>query len=139
VLLLELATGSCVHTFPERADHIAFGLDGRFVMSAGKSLWSGELDCEYEFPEPADWDEGARPYLETFLTLHTPYAGELPSNREPTEDEAQAALTRASTPTWSDEDFKGLLLELGYRGYGWLRPEGVRHKLADLARSRQGL
>jgi len=136
--LLELATGNCVHTFPNGADFIEFGLNGRFVMSSGKSLWSGELDWEYEFPETADWDDGARPFLESFLTLHTPYAGDWPRDREPTEEEVQAALTRGGTPSWTENEFQLFLADLGYRGYGWLRPDGVRQKLAELARSRQG-
>ena len=28
-------------------------------------------------------------------------------------------------PTSTEDDFQQLLTELGYRGYGWLRPEGV--------------
>ena len=96
----------------------------RFVLSASEDatvrLW--ELDWDYDFPDPADWDEGARPYLDIFLTLHTPYGPD--------------GLTRRGKPQWSEGDFQNLLKDLGYRGYGWLRPEGVRKKLEELARER---
>lgn len=98
------------------------------------SVWM--LDWELENREPADWDEGARPYIETFLTLHTPYAGELPADRQPTEDEIGIALTRRGKPVWSDKDFERLLYTLGCAGYGWLRSEGVRRELEKMAANR---
>ena len=65
-----------------------------------------DIDWEYHFPGWQNWDEGARPYLEIFLTLH---------------------------PDWSDADFNNILIpDLQNRGYGWLRPEGVRIKLDEL-------
>jgi len=45
-------------------------------------------------------------------------------------------LTRLSKPTWTEEDFKGLLHTLGCAGYGWLRQEGVRRKLEEMAGKR---
>jgi hypothetical protein len=110
--------------------------------------------------QPADWDPGAQPYLETFLTTHTPYQGALPTDDELTQvltrraltrrgkptceggltdDELtqaliRRALTRRGKPTWSEEDFQQLLLyTLGCAGYGWLRPEGVRRELERMA------
>jgi len=35
-------------------------------------------------------------------------------------------------PEWTEEDFQKLLTELQHRGYGWLRPEGVRHQLEKM-------
>jgi len=103
---------------------LSFSPDGRFLAVAGEStsICLLELDWEYEFPEEKDWDEGARPYLEIFLTLHTPYGPD--------------GLTRQGKPQWTEEDFQKLLQELGSRGYGWLRPEGVRRKLEELAKGR---
>jgi WD40 repeat protein len=138
VKLWDIATGNCLHTFGEHRDRVGcvhLGVDGRFALSGSDDktikLWA--LDWELEDKEPADWDEGARPYLETFLTLHTPYAGTLPHNREPSEDEITLALTRRGKPVWAEEDFQGLLYTLGCAGYGWLRPEGVRRKLEEMA------
>jgi len=103
---------------------VAFSQDGRCAFSAGLDgtikVWA--LDWDYDFPDPADWDEGAQPYLDIFLTLHTPYGPD--------------GLSRVGKPQWTEEDFQKLLQELGYRGYGWLRPEGVRRELEKMARER---
>jgi len=65
-----------------------------------------DLDYDLTFPGWKNWDEGARPYLEIFLTLH---------------------------PNYTEEDFNNILIpDLQNRGYGWLRPEGVRIKLDEL-------
>jgi hypothetical protein len=45
---------------------------------------------------------------------------------------------RHSLPTWSDADFQHLLHILGCSGLGWLRPEGVRKKLNEMAATWQG-
>ena len=132
VRLWDLATGREVrrmegHTEPVRS--VAFSPDGRYALSGSGSwestdhtlrLW--EFDWEWDFPDPADWDEGARPYLEIFLTLHTPYGPD--------------GLSRVGAPQWTEEDFQQLLKELGIRGYGWLRPAGVRRELERMARER---
>jgi hypothetical protein len=110
------------HTQPVTG--FAMSADGHWIVSASldRTIRVWELDWEYEFPEPADWDKGARPYLENFLTLHTPSGPD--------------GLSRVGTPAWSEADFEHLLAELGLRGYGWLRPAGVRRKLAKLAARR---
>ncbi|MDR1223805.1 MAG: hypothetical protein LBL07_13160, partial [Tannerella sp.] len=86
---------------------VCFNLDGtRIISGGGREIIIYDLDYELSFPGWADWDEGARPYLDIFLTLH---------------------------PHWTDEDFDTILIpELQRRGYGWLRPEGVRVKLEEL-------
>ncbi|MDD3337082.1 MAG: tetratricopeptide repeat protein, partial [Eubacteriales bacterium] len=87
---------------------VAFSSDGRsFVYSCyDKNVHFGHIEYVNRFPGWADWDEGARPYLEIFLTLH---------------------------PAWTEANFGGLIAELKNRGYGWLRPEGVRAKLKEIA------
>jgi WD40 repeat protein/serine/threonine protein kinase len=141
--LWELATGKCVRTFEGHTNavvSVSISPDGCWALSGSDDqtlrLW--ELDWEYEFPPPTDWDEGARPYLETFLTLRTPLAGELPKDRQPSAEEVTLALTRRGKPSWSEEDFNGLLHTLACAGYGWLRPEGVRRELEKLAASWTG-
>lgn len=116
---------------------VSVSSDGRWIVSGTWStarLW--ELDWVLETHDPAEWDEGARPCLEAWLTLHTPYAAELPQDREPTEQEIQQALTRGGTPIWNEEDFQELLHQLQDAGYGWLEPEGVRKQLVSMMRER---
>ncbi len=113
----------CLQGHTHRVSSVAISADGRYVVSGS---WDGTiriwaLDWDYAFPHPADWDEGAQPYLETFLAVHTPCGSD--------------NLTRLAEPQWNETDFHNLLKELGYRGYGWLRPEGVRRKLEEIARN----
>ncbi|RLI14983.1 protein kinase, partial [Candidatus Bathyarchaeota archaeon] len=113
--LWDIEKGNCTRVFKGHTDLVfclSFSPDGRYVVSGSKdktlSLW--ELDWEYEFPEPKDWDERARPYLKIFLHLH---------------------------PNWTEEDFKKLLSELGLRGFGWLKPEGIKRELEKMSKKRQ--
>jgi WD40 repeat protein len=147
----ELATGCCLRTFEGHAHtvtSVCMSADGRYVLSGlrahgimgihEKTLNVWFLDWELEANQPVDWDEGARPYLEVFLATHQPYAGELPADRTPTDEELVQALTRKGRPVWTEDDFSQFLYTLGCAGYGWLRPEGVRRELekmsADLRR-----
>jgi WD40 repeat protein len=121
--LWDIATGDCLHTFEGHAGRICAAVisaDGRYALSGGddKTLRLWPLGWELEPKEPADWDEGAAPYLLSFLRLHTP---------------AVAELTRRGQPSWTEADFRKLLFGLGCAGYGWLQLEGVRAKLNELA------
>jgi WD40 repeat protein len=117
---------------------IAFTPDGHYVVSASEdqTLRVWELDWDYEFPASAEWDEGARPVLDAFLDIHTHYVGALPKDHIPTDQEILLAASSQGKATWSEADFQQLLVALGFRGYGWLRPEGVRQKLNELASER---
>ena len=128
-------TGNCLRTFEgEGYGSICVSPDGRYVLAikSGKIIRLF-LDWELEERPPADWDEGARPYLNNFLSIHTPYAFDLPEGKSLSEEEAAVALRRKGKPRWSEEDFSGLLFNLGCAGYGWLRPEGVRRELEAMA------
>ena len=83
------------------------GIDPGYGDSRDNTLRLWFLDWEVEDREPADWDEGARHYLDTFLRLHTPP----PSGR----------FRQHLAPAWTGEDFGRLLYTLGCAGYGWLR------------------
>jgi serine/threonine protein kinase len=138
VRLWELATGQCVRTFEGHAnwvDSVSISPDGRWALSGSSDntlrLW--EFDWECEFTPPVDWNEGARPHLENFLSLHTPYEAILPRDRKPSEEEVQQVLTRRGAPSWTEDDFKDLLNRLCFAGYGWLRPQGIRQKLEEMA------
>ncbi len=136
----DLKTGECVRQFESNLviPTVVFSPDGCHLLTQGQGsnirMWT--LDWELDPPEQADWHEGAHPYLEQFLTLHTPFAGPLPEERRAPEEEVTLALTHKGKPQWTEEDFQGLLVNLGRLGYGWLRPEGVRAKLEELANSR---
>jgi len=134
--LWNVATGECVRVFKGHTggvNSLCLSADGRWALSGSYDntlrLW--ELDWDYEAMDPADWDESARPYLENFLTLHTPYAASLPDG-EPSEAEIIRALTREGTPVYTDDDFNQLLETFANAGYGWLRPEGVRRELEKM-------
>jgi hypothetical protein len=147
-----------LRTFAGHADavtSVAFSGDARFILSgsADRSLRLWILDWELASKTPADWDEGARPYLEMFLSLHTPFAV-LEAERKRTvtervrsrlfgstlaEEKPAVTLTRRGQPAWTEKDFQTLLRTLGYAGYGWLKPEGIRRQLNQMVRSWIGL
>ena len=84
--------------------------DGRYVVTGSHDatvrVW--ELIWDLEFPDPVDWDEGVRPYLEIFLTLRN--------------------------GKWTEEDYQELISGLAEkRGYGWVRPEGIRKELEKMS------
>jgi serine/threonine protein kinase/WD40 repeat protein len=129
--LWDMSEGRCLLTLEGHTDRVwsvALSADGRFAVSGSgdRTLRRWTLDWELEDRPPADWDEGARPYLAAFLSAHTPYAADLPQGREPSAEELTLALTRWGKPVVSEEDFQQLLFTLGCAGYGWIRPEGVR-------------
>ncbi len=125
--LWDLRTGECLHVMKGHDDWVgcvAWSPDGRYALSGGHDatlrLW--EFDWGYEFPTEINWAEAAAPYLDSFLTLHTPVGPE--------------GLARQGTPSWTDEHFVRLLRDLSLHGYGWLMPEGVVRKLNALATAR---
>lgn len=118
IRIWDLSSSQCVQTVEAHLGTVrslSLTPDGRWLLSSGTDdtmcLW--ELEWDYAVPEPADWDEGARPLLEIFLT--------------------QRQMRRPGCPPhWDGADFEALLAELQTRGYGWLRPEGVRRVLDDM-------
>jgi WD40 repeat protein/serine/threonine protein kinase len=134
--LWDVATGRCLHTqaFEYAVTAVHLSTAGQYALCGCKdgSVSAWFLDWELEENEPADWDEGARPYLEVFLRTHRPYGAALPRDRQPTDEEITHALTRRGRPEWSEEDFQGFLHTLGCAGYGWLRPEGVHRELKQM-------
>jgi WD40 repeat protein len=141
--LWDVASGGCLRTLEGHKRSVAsvcLSCDGRLALSGShdRTIQVWILDWELEARRQSDWDEGARPYLELFLSAQTPWAAELPVAREPSEQELQLALTRRGKPRWTDSDFDRLLFTLGCAGYGWLRPEGVRRELEKMAASWQG-
>jgi hypothetical protein len=135
--LWELEGGRCLSTLEHEDAVTSVGLsaDGQYAISTwGRNaitVWF--LDWDLEENEPADWDEGARPYLDIFLRAHQPYAASLPKGHQRIDEDVTLALTRRGRPVWSEENFQKFLYTLGCAGYGWLRPEGVRNELKRMA------
>lgn len=94
----------------ERTGNILVDQDGDICVYEDESYHIFRIDWEYQFPGFTDWDEGAQLYLNTFLARY---------------------------PHWEQEEFDGLIQELQDRGYGYIRPEGVRKKLLELADARE--
>jgi WD40 repeat protein len=119
--------------------HMALAGGGRFLLANGQSgVRVHELDWELAARAEAEWDEGARPHFETFLTLRTPVAAELSADEDATEEQIGLALTRRGRPSWTEADFADLRRTLGDAGYGWLSAEGVRRQLDRMAAERGG-
>ena len=119
---------------------IALSKDTRYFISSSLDkkvkIWYVDWKLAGEIPQDL-WDEGARPFLDAFLTLHTPYGGELPPDSYPSEDQITQALGRRGEPLWSLEDFEELMNNLACAGYGWLQPGIIRRKLFQLQRNRK--
>ncbi|MFF7144810.1 WD40 repeat domain-containing protein [Streptomyces nodosus] len=107
----DLHNGVCLRTLEGHTGDVAavsISEDGRRAATAcfDGTVWIWGLDWELAAHEPADWDEGARPYLDMFLGQYGP---------------ATPAVDR-------------LLEQLRHAGYGWLGPEGVRAELTRTAK-----
>jgi len=124
VRIWEVKSGICIQTLEAhdfRLETVCLSPDGGWALSGGqdKGLQVWELDWDLDALDEADWDDGAQPYLASFLAWHVPLA---------------AWKMRVGTPVWSERDFNLLLNTLACAGYGWLRPEGVRKQLEKMAK-----
>ena len=104
------------------ANGMYIGIFGNTILNSGLKIC--RVDWAIAVHEQADWDEGAKPYLNNFLRLHQPISEANP-------------LVREGIPQWTEEEFQQFSIELGYRGYGWLRPEGVRAKLEEMRKNEE--
>jgi len=119
VRVWDLGTGECLRVLEGHTgwvNSVALSPDGRRALTGSADgtarLW--EFDWDYEFPAPAEWDEGARPHLQAALAM---------------------SLAGGGTDC-SEEEIQRLLATLELAGYGWLREEGVRAELKRMASGR---
>ena len=124
----DVEAGRCVWSFDEPAPKV-FSEDGMLAADdVNRRFWV--LDWKLEDKPPADWDEGARPYLERFVSIHTAYDVEVPAGKAKiSAEQLTAALRRGDRPSCTENEFQQFLSELACAGYGWLRPEGVRREM----------
>ncbi|MBF0553271.1 MAG: serine/threonine protein kinase [Nitrospirae bacterium] len=120
--LWDAGTGRVSRTFAGHGggvSSVCFGPDGWYAWSgsADHTLSAFYVDWELEARDYTDWDDGAAAYMELFISMHTPFI--------------KNSFTRRATPVWDERDAAALLSELTLRGFGWLRPEGVRAKLNE--------
>jgi WD40 repeat protein/serine/threonine protein kinase len=111
----ELKSGTLLRTFEGHTSSVlsaALSLDATTAISAGadgliKVWW---LDWELEDRPWAEWDAGAQPYLDGYVTAH----------RKP--------------PT-SGTEFEDFMHILQCAGYGWLTKSGIRAKVIETSKT----
>ena len=102
-----LSGKKCMASFQCKGESMDLHPNGNYVLNYLNENCLLRIEHQYEFPGWSDWDEGARPYLDIFLTLH---------------------------PNWTNNDFNNILIpDLQNRGYGWLRPDEVRKELEKMS------
>jgi hypothetical protein len=111
-------TGTRVLTYPEAVHGIAISPLGNrlFAAVADEDVHIWHLDWEPEDAGAGDWEETARPFLETYVSRR------LGTHTGPTE-----------RMTVSEADVDRLLADLHRRGFGGLTREAVRPRLETLA------
>ena len=110
--LWDVHTSRQLHAFADMEGYrsACFSPDGTQIITAyWDHIFFFDIDYELTFPGWADWDDGALPYVRNFLALR---------------------------PNCADADFDMLITELQNRGYGWLRPEGIRAKLMEMRQAK---
>jgi WD40 repeat protein/serine/threonine protein kinase len=135
VKLWDTSTGVCLQTFKgvSYIQSACLSQDGQYILAAGQGAKLWVLDWELEDCQSVDWQEGARPYLENFLTSHISYLADLTLKRVSLKEEIKFALTRCDKLVWTDSDFSTLLHTLGCAGYGFLHPDTIRQELDKMA------
>src|SRR5437667_5932228 len=96
---------------------VAFGPTGTRLLTGGadRTLRIWHLDWEPEARALPRWDEKARPYLESFVSLRL-----------------KPETVRTAAPAWTEGDLDRLVDDLRRRGFGGLRREEVAGRLQDL-------
>jgi predicted Zn finger-like uncharacterized protein len=122
VRIWNLATGECARTLAGSGTAVAavaFTADSQFGLSVpfDGSIQISQLDWELEFPDPGGWDNDLVPYLKLFMNRHTPL------------EFGWGKWQKTGPPRWGEGDFKALIADLTWRGFGWISPERVKAEL----------
>lgn len=154
----------CLHVFEGHTGWVtslSLSADGCLMASGSWDrtvrLW--DLDWDLESGSGL-WNEEARPWLQNFVTVHTPYEKVVPvdksngmdsnfiqfvnahcavplpvtlaDNISLNEEDILKALTRKGKPLWNDQHFRHLLYSLRCAGYGSIKPELVKENLEKI-------
>lgn len=118
VRVWEVASGKCERVLSHTAAVLAVALTpgGSALLSAvaDRTLRLWHLDWEPEERALPAWDEKARPYLESFVSLRF-----------------KPETVRTKAP-WTDNEVDALVEQMRHRGFGGLRREAVAGRLQDL-------
>ena len=111
IRLWDLHTGICLKEIETEYNNsvydIHFSDDGSsFIYNVGGKVYLWRLAWDLDFPGWANWDDNVFPYIKNFFIAY---------------------------PKWTETDFERLISELQYKGYGWIKPDGVRAKLIKLS------
>ena len=125
VCLWDLKAGIRLSVFEGHQDGVTtavFAPDGQSFVAGSRNgqLTYWRLDWEPEVRRSSNWSEEARPLMEIFLTMKTPYTDSPPE--------------RKGRAKWDREDLDRFLAGLGRAGYGWLNSMGVEKELEDATR-----
>lgn len=138
VKIYHIPSGKCVRVLEGHEQYVCtvrWSPDNTFIVSGGSDrkvkVWM--IDWELEAPPDKEWDDGAAPYLESFLLSHIPYRSDIKGDHTPDASEIAAALTRDGSPVWNESEFRNLMKLLECVNLGWIKPEMVREKLSSSA------
>ncbi len=118
VRVWEVASGRCERVLSHTAAVLAVTItptgSGLLSAVADRTLRLWHLDWEPEERALPPWDEKARPFLESFVSLRF---------------KPETVRTRAP---WTDNEVDALVEQMRHRGFGGLRREAVAGRLQDL-------
>ncbi|MBI5815968.1 MAG: protein kinase [Nitrospinae bacterium] len=134
----DAATGEVLRVFEGHSaavNSVSASWDMGMIVSGGadRMVKGWTLDWEVEAKKPGAWDEGAEPFVKTYLVPLAPYSAALPEGRAPFENEVVAALTKAGKPASGPAEAAGLMFVLGCAGFGHINDAEVSRKLAVAA------
>jgi WD40 repeat protein len=118
VRVWEVASGKCERVLSHTAAVLAVAItpsgSGLLSAVADRTLRLWHLDWEPEERALPAWDEKARPFLESFVSLRF-----------------KPETVRTKAP-WTDNEVDALVEQMRHRGFGGLRREAVAGRLQDL-------